>query len=174
MESEIPVRVIRSVKRKRTASARLSEGVLEVRIPARMSKAEEEKLVAKMVAKVQTKHTSRVSDDELAKRATKLNAQYLGNRAQFQQIRWAKNQLRRWGSCTTSTGSIRISARLTDVPGYVLDSVILHELAHTIEPNHSPAFYALLQDYPYQERAEGFLEAWSRMHPPAEAGPEAE
>ena len=42
-------------------------------------------------------------------------------------------------------------------PGWVLDAVIVHELAHLVEANHSPAFHALADRYPKQERAHGFL-----------------
>jgi len=41
----------------------------------------------------------------------------------------------------------------------VLDYVLLHELTHLVEPNHSPDFHALMARYPHLERAEGFLEA---------------
>ena len=42
-------------------------------------------------------------------------------------------------------------------PGWVLDAVIVHELAHLVEANHSPAFHVLADRYPKQERAHGFL-----------------
>ena len=44
------------------------------------------------------------------------------------------------------------------MPGWVLDYVLLHELAHLIEPGHGPRFWALLADYPQLERARGYLE----------------
>ncbi len=47
------------------------------------------------------------------------------------------------------------------MPDYVVDHVVLHELAHLIEPNHSPRFWALLADYPHAVKAEGFLEGVS-------------
>ena len=51
----------------------------------------------------------------------------------------------------------RISDRVAGFPGWVLDAVIVHELAHLVEASHSPAFHALADRYPKQERAYGFL-----------------
>jgi predicted metal-dependent hydrolase len=63
----------------------------------------------------------------------------------------------RWGSCTPENGTIRISTRVASFPGWVLDSVILHELAHLVEPGHGKEFQAIIDRYPYAERARGFL-----------------
>jgi predicted metal-dependent hydrolase len=46
-------------------------------------------------------------------------------------------------------------------PGYVLDYVIVHELAHLVEHGHGPKFKDLEDRFPQRERAEGFLEAMS-------------
>ena len=59
-----------------------------------------------------------------------------------------------------ATGEILISHRLTDVPPWVLDYVIVHELAHLREAGHSAAFDALVARYPLTERARGYLEAF--------------
>ena len=88
----------------------------------------------------------------------------LEGRAQLTSIRWVTNQNKRWGSCTTATGDIRISHRLKGVPDYVLDAVIVHELVHTfITDGHSATFWSWADRAPQAERAKGFLEAWGRM-----------
>ena len=74
---------------------------------------------------------------------------------------WSGRQTRRWGSCSPADATIRISDRLAELPLWVLDYVIVHELAHLAEANHGPGFHALVARYPRSERAVGFLEAVS-------------
>ena len=75
-------------------------------------------------------------------------------------VSWVGNQRQRWGSCTPSTGAIRLSDRLQQLPGWVVDYVLLHELAHLIEPSHSARFWSLVARYPQSERARGYLEGY--------------
>jgi hypothetical protein len=56
-----------------------------------------------------------------------------------------------------ATGEIRLSSRLTQFPSWVLDYVIVHELAHLVEFHHNAKFLALVDQYPKAERARGFL-----------------
>ena len=77
---------------------------------------------------------------------------------------------KRWASCTPTEGTIRVSDRLEDVPGHVLDYVLLHELAHLLVAGHGPAFWRLLGSYPRLERARGFLDGLAHASgmPPSE------
>ena len=100
----------------------------------------------------------RPSDAGLVRRAAELNARYLDGRAEPLTVRWVANQNSRWGSCTPSDRSIRLSTRLQGMPAWVIDYVLVHELAHLIESGHTPAFWAWVDRYPKAERAKGFLE----------------
>lgn len=158
------IEVIRSPRRTRTVQARFVDGRVVVRIPARMTAAEEQAAVASIVTKLQKKSAStRISDESLEERARVLNASVLNGRARLGSIRWVSNQHARWGSCTTATGDIRITDRLKNVPGYVLDAVIVHELTHTFIPGHGPDFWDWADRAPKAERAKGYLEALQRL-----------
>ncbi|MGX0630909.1 putative metal-dependent hydrolase [Corynebacterium afermentans] len=159
-----PYRVIRSARRTRSVQARLVGGVAEIRIPAHFTNVQEREAVAEMLAKLERKTKARPRDDvSLRTRADSLNKHVLDSQARLGSIRWVSNQRSRWGSCTVSTGDIRISDRLKQVPDYVLDAVIVHELTHTFIPNHSKEFYEWADKVPYAERARGYLEAYQRF-----------
>ena len=150
-----PVRVIRSAKRHKTVSARVVEGAIQVRIPAWMSEEQADRTVADIVARLEEKR--RCGGVDLEARAQELARRF--DLPAPASIRWSANQHHRWGSCTAATGHIRISSRLAEVPPWVLDHVIVHELAHLVVPDHSPAFYELLSRNPAAERATGYLMA---------------
>lgn len=157
------IEVIRSTRRTRTVQARIVDGKIEVRIPSRMSKAEEERAVAEIVDKLERKTRSSASSDaQLLERAHRLNQTVLSGKARVESVRWVSNQKSRWGSCTVATADIRISDRLRNVPDYVLDSVLVHELTHTFIPEHSAEFWQWANKTPFAERAKGYLEAYQR------------
>lgn len=149
------VEVIRSSRRRKTVQARQVGGVLRVSIPASMSRADEQRHVAEMVRRMERRFESSAVD--LPARAAALAASHRLPRPTS--IRWVDNQECRWGSCTPADRSIRISNRLAAEPGWVLDYVIVHELAHLLVPGHGPEFRALVDRYPRAERARGFLMA---------------
>ena len=157
------VEVRRSPRRRRTVSAYREGDRTVVLIPAQMSAGEEERWVRAMLDRLERRERrSALDEPELARRALALSAQYLGGRARPVSVRWVANQAARWGSCTPIDGSIRISDRVRGLPEYVVDYVLLHELAHLLVPNHGPEFWALLDAYPRTERARGYLEGYSR------------
>lgn len=153
----LPVEIIRSRKRKKTSSARIVDGVIQVRVPAWLSARDEARTVHDLVARVQKAHELAGKGPDLTERASVLAARY--DLPSPTSIRWVTNQQHRWGSCTPDTAQIRISSRLRRVPEYVLDYVIVHELAHLVDAGHGTTFQALERRYPHCDRAEGFLEA---------------
>jgi len=163
MPSNPPIEIIRSPNRTRTATARMVDGKLVVRVPANLSSAEEKELVDKLVPRVLKKERRRAVGEgklpNLKRRAADLNEKYFGGRLQVREIKWVTNQEKRYGSCTPSTATIRISDRVASLPLWVLDYVLVHELAHLVEANHSARFWKLVANYPLAERARGYLMA---------------
>jgi len=147
------VEVVRSTRRRKTVQARQVGGVLRVSIPASMTVADEAHWVQEMVRRMERRAAT--GEIDLAARAAGLAARY--GLPQPANIRWADNQEGRWGSCTPTDRTIRISSRLVGEPGWVLDYVIVHELAHLSVARHDARFWALVQRYPRAERARGFL-----------------
>jgi hypothetical protein len=155
----VTVEVRRSARRRRTVSAYRQEGRLVVLLPARLSRAEEGQWVRTMLARVTASEArSHRSDQDLLSRAAHLSSAYLDGRARPASVRWVTNQESRWGSCTPAEASIRISDKVKGMPAWVVDYVLLHELAHLIVPGHGPEFWALLGRYPRLERARGYLQ----------------
>jgi predicted metal-dependent hydrolase len=155
MSSRYPVEVIRSERRVKTVSARIVDGVIRVRIPSWMTDADERKFVDDVVGRIEQERRSNAID--LDARAAHLAAKF--GLPLPESIRWSKTQRQRWGSCSIHSGDIRISDRLVDVPPWVLDHVIVHELAHLEIADHSAAFDALINRNPLAERAIGYLMA---------------
>ena len=157
MRPEVEVR--RSAKRTRTVSAYRKDGKVIVMIPARFTRAEESEWVDTMLGKLaRTEQRGRRTDEQLMRRARELSRDYLLDRAHPASVRWVTNMTTRWGSCTTGEGTIRLSDRLQAMPTWVIDYVLLHELAHLLEPNHDAKFWAWVDRFPKSERAKGYLE----------------
>ena len=130
-----------------------------VLIPARMSRSEERRWVEVMLRRLDAQDARRrPSDEVLLARAQALSSRHLDGRARPASVRWVTNQGSRWGSCTPADGSVRLSTRLQGTPAWVVDYVLVHELAHLIIPEHSAEFWALVGRYPRAERARGYLE----------------
>ena len=154
------VHIIRSQKRRKTVQAREVDGVLEIRAPASMPNTELEPIIDRLRKRIERRKKKReLDDDALARRANKLNRSYFDGNLQWKSMRWVTNQNKRFASCTPSQGTIRVSHRLATMPDFVLDYVIVHELAHLIEANHGDGFWALVARYPKTERARGYLMA---------------
>ncbi|MGH9106755.1 MAG: M48 metallopeptidase family protein [Acidimicrobiales bacterium] len=147
------VEVIRSRRRRKTIQARKVGNTLQVSVPATLSKAEERRWVNEMLRRAESRQ--RASGVDLAQRARRLSAKF--GLAMPAEIRWVENQQSRWGSCTPGDATIRISSKLAGEPLWVLDYVVVHELAHLFVKSHGKAFWDLVNRYPLAERARGFL-----------------
>jgi predicted metal-dependent hydrolase len=175
------VEVRRSGRRKRTVTAYRERDTIVVLIPGRMSRADERSFVESMVQKVLAREAKAApprGDAELIARAAELADRHVAPLTSAPvhatDVRWVSNQRQRWGSCTPSTGVIRLSDRLQAMPSWVVDYVLVHELAHLVEATHSAAFWRLVGSYPDAERAKGYLEGYlaGQGHPGATEGPD--
>jgi hypothetical protein len=149
----VEVEVVRSARRRRTVQARVVDGVLRVSVPAAMPADEERRWVEEMVRRIARRTTTGAID--LEARARRLADRH--DLPRPASVVWSERQRSRWGSCTPSTGAIRVSSRLAAWPPWVLDYVLVHELAHLVAADHGPRFQALVARYPLAERARGFL-----------------
>lgn len=104
----------------------------------------------------------KLSNDELKKLADKACSYIPGRVAHFAPLVGVtygritiRNQRTRWGSCS-SKGNLNFNWRLIFAPEEVVDYIVVHELAHRKEMNHSRAFYnvvaSVLPDYKVQEK----------------------
>ncbi len=163
-----PVLVRRTARRKNGLAAFWEAGQAVIAVPARLTLEDEHYWVPHMVAKLERgaqlqagQRRAPANDDALMERSLMLSGKYLGSAAVPESVRWVLNQNDRWGSATPARKSIRISHHVQGMPEWVLDYVLLHELAHLIHANHSAEFWAELASYPQLERARAFLDGAS-------------
>ncbi|WP_229675894.1 M48 metallopeptidase family protein [Hoyosella rhizosphaerae] len=164
------VEVRRSERRRKTVSARREGDRIIVLVPSGLPLAAEAEVVDRMISKLEKADQRRtlgkdVSDERLFDRAMLLSRRWLDGSAVPTRVEWVPAMRTRWASCTPDDGTIRVSNLLQAVPEYVLDYVLVHELAHLVIPGgHPPEFWELVDRFPRTERAIGFLEAYSRMN----------
>lgn len=153
------VELQRSRRRRKSVSAYGRDGVVVVQVPAGLPHHREQEIVADLVDRVTGRQRAREvgGDDGLAERAARLADRYLDG-VRPTSVRWSDRMQRRYGSCTQADGEIRISRRLARCPEYVLDAILVHELAHLQADGHGPRFRSLVERYPHHARAEGFLD----------------
>jgi predicted metal-dependent hydrolase len=168
---EVEVRI--SKRRKRTSEAKWVGGRIVVSLPAHLDVESRQKTIDWLVERLLARHQlqSGLDDNGLLARAIELSDRYLVG-ARPVSVRWVTNQTARWGSCSYYSGHIRVSHRLSVVPGWVLDSVLVHEVAHLTHPDHSLAFHKLAGAYPRHDEAGVFLAGYglglSNPSPPGE------
>ena len=154
------VEVRSSARRRKTGVAFWEGGRIVVVVPERMSRASRDTFAEQLAHQLLRRSGRRhASDDALAARAAHLADAYLDG-VRPASIRWSTRQQRRWGSCSLHSREIRIASRLKTVPEWVLDGVIVHELAHLLEAGHTTRFHGLANRYPRQGEAHTYLEGF--------------
>lgn len=153
------IKIHRSKRRKRTVSARLVKDILIVRAPENIPEIRLQKAVDELKSRIERKQMKEElnQQENLSQRAEEFNKEYFGNKLKINSIEYVSGQTSKFGCCNYRTGSIRISHRIGTMPKWVRDYVIIHELAHLVEPNHSQAFWDIVNCYKLSERARGYL-----------------
>src|SRR5699024_3983348 len=107
------IEVRRSRRRTKTVQAFYQDGRTVVAIPDHFTAAQEQEWVGRMVERLERgDRRRRPTDTELATRAQRLSDRFLEGRARPRSVVWVDDQSTRWGSCTPSTGVIRISEQV--------------------------------------------------------------
>ncbi|MBN1762188.1 MAG: M48 family metallopeptidase [Methanomicrobia archaeon] len=159
------VKIVRSQRRKKTISAHEVDGEIHLYLPMGLSRAEEDKYVLWAEKRFEAQRRKKElrannADAELKKRAQALNKRYFSGELTWERICYTTGQNgSTFGICNTKNRTIRISDRLLQMPTFVHDYVVVHELAHLHVPRHGPEFWVLVNRYPKTERARGYLMA---------------
>jgi predicted metal-dependent hydrolase len=159
------VKIFRSQRRKKTINAREVDGVIQLYLPTGLSREEESKYVQWAKKRFEAQRRKKElrennADAALENRAQALNTRYFDGELSWKQIGYTTEQnAGTFGICNTKNRTISISDRLLQMPRFVHDYVVVHELAHLNVPRHGPEFWALVKRYPKTERARGYLMA---------------
>jgi predicted metal-dependent hydrolase len=146
-------------KRVKNINARLRESTLSISAPLHMPQAALDQVIPdlarRLVRRVRARQVN-AEEDALAL-AHKIAARF-PNRPEVARVEFVTTQQARWGSYSAATRTIRLNAALREMPRWVLEAVVAHELAHVTHHNHGPGFWKLLRSvYPDTDRADAFL-----------------
>jgi predicted metal-dependent hydrolase len=154
----LDTRIVR--KRVRHVNARLVGEELRVSAPPGVSSAELEEIVERLAGRLVRRARAEAlnSGDEARTLALKI-ARRFPEPPEIGDVRFTTGQWARWGSYSRRTATVRLNAGLRQLPPWVLEAVVAHELAHAFHPDHSRAFWELLRRVcPETDRAQAFLE----------------
>jgi predicted metal-dependent hydrolase len=161
-------------KRVRNVNARLVGDELRVSAPRHVSHAELDEIVRELARKlVRRVRAEVINSGEGALEVARRVAAQFPRPPRVSDVRFVTNQRARWGSYSERTGVVRLNAALRQLPRWVLEAVVAHELAHSFYADHSPAFWRLLRAVcPKTDRANAFLEGvswisvrWNQLPP---------
>ncbi len=168
----LELRLVR--KRVKNINARLRGKTLLVSAPHRVSAEELDETILQLARRlVRRRRADIVNSDGGAERIARNVATRFPDPPEVAEVRFVTNQTVRWGSYSRQTGVVRLNAALRQMPPWVLEAVVAHELAHTFHLDHSPAFWELVRSVcPKTDRARAFLEgvswlaaAWEDLPP---------
>lgn len=154
-------RIFRSNKRRKTASAKLNKSVMCVYVPKHISDSELERITSffkkRFMRSILKKNLNK--EKPLSEIAERINREYFSGKLTIASIEYVTDQYSKFGCCNYSNKTIRISHRISEMPEWVRDYVVFHEMAHLLEPNHGKSFWNIVSAYKLSERAKGYLMA---------------
>ena len=154
------VKINFSRKRVRTIGARMVGDTMHINAPVGMPQEKLQKVIDKFkirFEKQKLRQELNKTPETLQEIAQRLNNQYFSGKLEIKSIEYSVNQDRIFGICNHRTKNIKISYRLKEMPDWVRNYVIIHELAHLVEPNHGENFWNIVNRYSLSERARGYL-----------------
>ena len=154
------VKINFSRKRIRTIGARMVGDTMHINAPAGIPQERLQRVIDKFkirFEKQKLRQELNKTPETLQEIAQRLNNQYFSGKLEIKSIEYSVNQDRIFGICNHRTKNIKISYRLKEMPDWVRNYVIIHELAHIIEPNHGENFWNIVNRYSLSERARGYL-----------------
>ena len=157
----LELRVVR--KRVKNINARLRGQTLLVSAPHRVPARELDETILQLARRlVRRSRADVVNSDGGAEAIARKMAARFDDPPEVAEVRFVTNQRSRWGSYSARTGIVRLNAALRQMPPWVLEAVVAHELAHAFYLDHSPAFWKLVRSVcPKTDRARAFLEGVS-------------
>lgn len=158
---EPTVEIRPSTRRRKTVGAHWEGDTIVVVVPHRLPKRVQREYADSLVARLlEDRKATHPTDADLAARAAALLARHLPEVRPPAAVTWTERASSRWASCTLTDRTIRVSSTLRGVPPWVLDAVLLHELAHLVHPRHDAAFRAVVERGERAADAEVFLEGY--------------
>lgn len=163
-----------SRKKVKNINARLVGNELRVSAPRWVSTGELDEAIEVLARRLVRRERARdVNAEHDALGLARKVARRFARPPEIAAARFSTAQTSRWGSYSTRTGTIHLNAVLRQMPAWVLEAVVAHELAHIDHPDHSAAFWALLRRVcPETDRARAFLEgvswlgrSWEKLPP---------
>lgn len=130
-----------------------------IRAPANISEARLNEIVNKFKQHYKKRQLKKELNrkENLSAIAQRLNHKYFDGKIEVESIEYSAQQDKQFGSCNCKAKTIRISHRLAGMPEWVRDYVIIHEMVHILQSNHSQTFWNLVSRYKLAERARGYL-----------------
>jgi predicted metal-dependent hydrolase len=161
-------------KRVKNVNARLEGSVVKVSAPIHIPNAELDQAIRELARTLLRRAwTRRVNREGDALTLARRVAARFPEPPVVRRVVFVTTQHVQWGSYSPTTGAIRLHAALRQMPRWVLEAVVAHELAHAVHLDHTKTFWRLVRRVcPATDRANAFLEgvtwlstSWERLPP---------